>query len=567
VSTVGTVVRSPADGARLLVATLLAALTSLAAVALMGLSAWLISRAAEHPDASALTLAAVGVRALGLGRGVFRYAERLVGHSVTLRVVADLRVSVFQGLVDRPAFGLRSGQLLSAVVSDVDAVQDLLLRCLLPFASAAVVVAVCSTAAGLMLPAAGVVVALGLMTALLLLPALGFAASRADRVRGRHRADYQSAVHEVLLGCADLTVLGQLAVRQDELDRAAAGLAVLERRTALRSALLGGVAAVVQGATVLVLTVVAVRAVAAGVLPRTHLAVLVLGTLAAFEVLAPLADAGTMLSRTWTSVRRVVALVGLPREARPARAHLPRSVTAVEAAYTFPDRAEPSVRGLSVDLRPGRRIAMVGASGSGKSTCLRLLAGQLTASSGAVRCGDVPAADLDEADRARVVVLAEQAAHLFSATVEDNLRLARPDATAEQLRLAVAQAGLLTWLDALPAGLRTPVGAHGAQLSGGERKRLMVARALLSPAPVVLLDEPTEGLDPEAADALVRALVGALGQRSLLLVTHRLVALEAFDEILVLDRGEVVQRGTYDELARTPGAFHELHRQQVLAAV
>jgi ABC-type transport system involved in cytochrome bd biosynthesis fused ATPase/permease subunit len=226
-------------------------------------------------------------------------------------------------------------------------------------------------------------------------------------------------------------------------------------------------------------------------------------------------------------------------------------------------RVAPAVADVGLILTPGARVAVVGPSGAGKTTLLQLLCGQLRPTAGQVLLGGEPVADLDETARAALVVLAEQAAHLFNASVADNLRVGRPGAGEEELEVAVRQAGLGRWVEGLPRGWDSPVGENGARISGGERKRLAVARALVSPARIVLLDEPTEGLDPVAADALVRGLVSSCGSRALVVVTHRLTALEGFDEVLVLDRGRVVQRGPAAELSGRPGLFRDLWTRQV----
>jgi thiol reductant ABC exporter CydC subunit len=549
---------------RLLLGALLAALTYLAAIALMGLSAWLISRAAQHPNASTLALAAVGVRALGLGRAVLRYAERVVGHSVTLEVVADLRVAVFEGLVDHDDAAPDAGGLLSAVVADVDAVQDLLLRCLLPFAAGLLVLAATVTACWLLLPSAGVVLLVGLGSALLLVPALAALVARREAGLTALRAAYQTSLLEIAYASADLLVLGQLPQALSDAERAACALADVERRGSVRAAVVAGIMTLAQGATVVGVAVLGVAATSRGALSPVLLAVLVLVALAAFEPVVPLAAGGAVLARSLGSVRRLAPLV-LVRVSRPV-APAPRGSILVAAGVGVNRSARPVLADVGLILTPGARVAVVGASGAGKSTLLQVLCGQLRPSEGQVLLGGEPVADLDETVRAAQVVLAEQTAHLFTSSVADNLRVGRPDATVADLEHAVTLAGLGDWVAGLPRGWDSPVGERGARISGGERKRLAVARALLSPAPILLLDEPTEGLDPIAADALVRRLVSSSGRRALVVVTHRLTALEGFDEVLVLDRGRVVQRGTADALAARPGPFHDLWARQLPVA-
>lgn len=536
---------------RLLLAAVLSAVTYLASVGLLGVSAWLISRAAEHPVASALTVAAVAVRALGISRGVSRYAERLVGHDAALRTVADLRVDVFAALVRRDGRAPRSGEALSGVVADVDAVQDLWLRCLLPTAAAALVAAASVTAVGLLLPEAGLVLLVGLVAALVVVPLLSAVAARHEDARADARADHQVQVLDVVRGCADLQVHGALAAALADVDTAATRLAASDRRFARDNALVSMAGGLLQGLTVLGVALVALPAVADGRLARVSLAVLVLVALAAFEPVQPLSDAGALLRRTLGAARRLAALLEVP--AGPEPRALPQAgipvLAAKDVTVTYPGATRPALDGVSLSLRPGRRVVLVGASGAGKSTLLKVLSGQLAPHTGTADLLGVPVAEAAGPDLAARVAVAEQDAHLFHASLRDNLLLARPDATDDELRAAAEEAGLAAWVETLPEGWSTTVGERGDQLSGGERRRLAVARALLSPAPVVLLDEPTEGLDPEAADALARRLLAPRGDRGVLLVTHRLSALEQADEVVVLERGRVVRRCAPAQLA------------------
>jgi thiol reductant ABC exporter CydC subunit len=535
---------------RLVLAALLGAVTYLSAVGLLGLAAWLISRAAEHPEASALTVAAVGVRTLGITRGLARYVERIVGHDAALRTVADLRVTVFEALVRREGAAPRNGEVLSGVVADVDAVQDLWLRCVLPLAAAGLVATVSVAAVAWWLPAAGAVLLAGLLGAVVLVPLLAAAASRHEAERADARAAYQVQVLDVVRGCADLQVHGALPAALADAGTAAATLAGADRRSARGGALVSGVAGLLQGLTVLAVALVSLPAVQDGRLARVGLAVVVLVALAAFEPVQPLVDTGTLLRRTVGASRRLDALLdvpaALPTQPMPADAEPVLDAHGLDLRY--PGATRPALDGVDLDLRPGRRVVLLGPSGAGKSTLLRVLSGQLATDAGQVLLAGVPVTEVAGVDLARYVAVAEQDAHLFHTSLRENVLIARPLATDEEVVAAATEAGLAEWVAGLPDGWETTVGERGDQLSGGERRRLAVARALLSPAPLLLLDEPTEGLDPEAADALVRRLLAPRPDRGVLLVTHRLSALEQADEVLVLERGAVVRRCTPAEL-------------------
>jgi ABC-type transport system involved in cytochrome bd biosynthesis fused ATPase/permease subunit len=230
-------------------------------------------------------------------------------------------------------------------------------------------------------------------------------------------------------------------------------------------------------------------------------------------------------------------------------------------------RAEDSLALDSVSLRlePGRSVALVGASGSGKTTLLALLSRNVEPSGGRVTLDGVDIRGYD-GDEVRLQISGLfQDAHVFAATIAANLRLAAPDACDDMLRDASRRAGLLSWIESLPQGWETLLGDDGALMSGGQRKRLLLARALLADRPVLLLDEPTEGLDPALADEVMAGVLAAYGDRALCVATHRLTGLEAFDEIVVLDAGRVVERGTHRELVSRPGFYRALWSAERLA--
>lgn len=545
-------------GGRLLLAGLLAALTTLAGLGLMSTAGWLIARAAEHPEASALTLAAVCVRALGLSRGVLRYAERLVGHDAVLRWVADRRVDVFELLRRQPA-GLRTGDALSALGRDVEGLQDLWLRGVLPWASGTAVAAIAGAAAVVVLPSAGVLLCAGLGVAVLLVPCLALASGATADQLAAARGAHQIEVTDLLHGCADLVMTRGTAGALAAAEASAAELDRLARSTAMRVAVLSGLAVLAQGLTTAGVAWLGWQAVRAGDLTRVWLVVLVLGAYAAFEPAVGLVEAVHAVRsgrRAGQRISRLEGATGLPEDgSRPAPVTAP--VVARGLGLLRPGRPVPALRGVDLEVRTGQSVAVVGGSGAGKTTLLQLLAGLLTPSFGGVWVQGVAADHLTQEGRPQTVVLVEQDAHVFDASLRDNLRLGRPDATDRDLEEALGVVGLTDWFRQLPEGLDTPLGHRGARLSGGQRRRLTVARGLLSPAPLLLLDEPTEGLAPDEADRLVDDVLTAASSRAVVLVTHRLDVLDRVDEVLVLEHGEVRRQGTPDEVRAAPGLVHD----------
>ncbi|MFJ9109443.1 thiol reductant ABC exporter subunit CydD [Streptomyces sp. NPDC102283] len=568
-----------AQRGRLTLALLLGSLAVGSAVGLMAVSGWLISRASEEPPVMYLMMAVTATRAFGIGRAVFRYAERLVSHDAVLKLLAELRVAVYRGLERIAPGGLRTtrrGDLLSRLVADVDALQDYWLRWLLPVGTAVVVGAAAAGFTGWLLPEAGVILAVGLLVAGVGVPLLsGACARRTERQLAPARAALATRVTDLLGATAELTVAGALPARQTRLRAADTLLTRIASRAAAATALGGGLSALVCGLTVVAAATVAVPAVQDGRLSGVALAVVVLTPLAAFEAVTGLPLAVQYRQRVARSAERVFEVLDAPVPVREpeAPAEEPASPFPLEArglSARYPGARHDALTSLDLTLTPGRRIAVVGPSGSGKTTLAQVLLRFLDASSGTYRLGGVEASALDSDTVRRSVGLCAQDAHVFDSTIRENLRLARPGATDAELRDALSRARVLDWALALPEGLDTPVGEHGARLSGGQRQRLALARALLADFPVLVLDEPAEHLDLPTADALTADLLDATRGCATVLITHRLTGLDTVDEVLVLDAGRVVQRGPYAELAAEDGPLRrmlERERETVGAGV
>jgi len=557
--------------ARLTLALLLGSLALGSAVGLMATSGWLISRASQQPPVLYLMVAVTATRAFGIGRAVFRYAERLVSHDAVLRMLADTRVAVYRRLERLAPAGLRTtrrGDLLSRLVTDVDALQDYWLRWLLP-AGAALVVSVGSVGfTAWLLPEAGAVLAAGLLAAGVGVPLVtGAVARRAERRLAPARGVLSTRVTDLLTGTAELTVAGALPTRIAGARRADAVLTRIASRAATATALGDGLTALVTGLTVAGAALAGAQAVADGQLGGVTMAVVVLTPLAAFEAVLGLPLAVQHRQRVRRSAERVYEvldapeLVQEPERPQPAPASpFPLVLKGLAARYSGQRR--DALAGLDLTLEQGRRIAVVGPSGAGKTTLAQVLLRFLDASAGTYTLGGADAYALDGDDVRRLVGLCAQDAHLFDSSVRENLLLARKGASERELRDALARARLLDWADGLPDGLDTLIGEHGARLSGGQRQRLALARALLADFPVLVLDEPAEHLDLPTADALTADLLAATEGRTTLLITHRLAGLDAVDEVIVLAQGRVVQRGVYAELVATEGPLREMAERE-----
>lgn len=557
--------------AELALAAVASALTVGCGVAVLALSGYVIARASEHPPVLALSVAVVGVRAFGVGRGLLRYVERISSHDAAFRALAGLRVAVF-GRLERLLPGMpeaRSGDLASRLVSDVDAAQDLYVRVLLPPAAAVLVGAGAVSAVLALLAPAGAVLAAGLVVAGGLVPWL---ATRLDRSASARTAEARGCLAaqlgDTLQGADDLIANGAVDNALRELDATDAALTAAARRSALASAVSTGATQAAVGATVAAVLLLAVHAAAGGMGP-VPVAVAVLTCLAAFEATAPLVAAAQSVGGVRASGQRLVAVMDAPGTLRATaqEADLPDGPGHVVARglrlrYT-PDGPE-ALCGVDIDLAPGSRVAVVGPSGSGKSTLAQLVMRMRDPDGGILTLDGVPYDQIDDdAVRTRVTgCLAKP--HVFDSNVAENLRLARPGADLSLMREAVRAARLLDWIEALPLGWDTPVGANGSALSGGERQRLALARAILRDPDVLVLDEPTASLDPSARRELTRDLLDATRGRTTLLITHDLDGLDEVDEVIVLDGGRIVEAGPPLELLARGGRFRDMRDRQLV---
>ena len=513
-------------------------------VALPATAGYLISRAAEQPPILSLTTLVVAVRFLALARPLTRYLDRLASHDLALRAIGPVRARVYERIEPHAPAELgafRRGDLLTRMVGDVDALQGLFIRGVGPPVAGLAVGAACVLATALLLPAAGLVLAAGLVAGGVAVPLLAARLARwSARRKATARGELTAELVEVLTGAPELVAYG----REDEVlaraRRADRELARLAGRDALVAGIADAASIAVAGLTTAGVLALAVSAHDAGTLDRVLVATLALLALASFETVVPLPAASRELTGTLAAGSRVLELTAREPTVRdpdhPAaapRAPLAVAFDAVTARY--PGADAPVLTDFDLRLEPGERVALVGPSGAGKTTVTYLLLRFLDPERGRVTLAGSDVRSLRQEDVRRTFALAGQEAHVFDSTIRENLRLARPEATDDELRDALARARLADWVATLPDGLETLVGEDGARLSGGQRQRLVVARALLADAPVLLLDEPTAHLDPPTAEALVRDVLAAADGSSVLLITHRPEGLDLVDRVVTLD--------------------------------
>lgn len=537
---------------------LLGAASVASGVALTATASWLVTRASAEPPVLHLMVAVVGVRLFGLARPVLRYAERLVSHDAALRVLAEQRARVYDRLVPLVpgalgVTGTRRGELLTAVVDDVDAEVDQRLRVRQPRRTAALVAAGTTAVAVLLDPVAGAVVALVCAVAALAAPLARRVAQACETRLVRDRAALSQQVGEVLGDGPHLVHWGAWRAALDRVDAVGRDLAAVGARSA-RGVAAARALPLLTGAGGLLLGAAALGdRFPAG---SATLALLVMLPIALVDAFTPLADAGALGVRTAAARARLDALADRPPAVTPgggspvAAARPGVAVDAVTAGWS----TRPVLRDLDLALRPGEKVAVVGPSGCGKTTLAALLLRFVDPVAGAVRLGGADLREVDPDEVRRAVGLVDDDPHVFATTVAENVRLARPDADDDAVVAALDRAGLGPWVRSLPDGLATFVGEGHADVSGGERARLALARSLLADPPVLVLDEPTAHLDTATAAAVARDVL-APGDRTVLWITHSRTGLDLVDRVVALGtaRGEVARAdmGPRDDVSAT----------------
>jgi ATP-binding cassette, subfamily C, bacterial CydC len=528
---------------RVALAAVLGALTVVFGAGLMATAGYLITRAAEQPAILSLMTAIVVVRFFGIARPLARYFERLASHDLALRVLGRVRVRVYERiepLAPAQLDGYSRGDLLSRMVADVDALQNVYLRGVGPPLVALFAGAVCVGAMAAFLPAAALVLALGLLASGAGVPALvGRLGKRAAGRQAAARGVLATELVELLGAAPELVVYGGDAAALGRLRAADRALVRIGRRDALAAGVGDGVGVLVAGLTVASVLALSVGAHAGGELDRVLIAMLALLALASFEAVQPLSAVARELPATLGAGRRILELIdrepAVADPAEPAPLPSPPFVVALDQVSARYAPGEPLVLdGFSLRLEPGGRVALLGSSGAGKTTVVNLLLRFLDPERGRVTLGGRDLREYRQDDLRRAFAVAGQDAHLFSASIRENVRLARPEASDAAIEYALDRARLWQWVRDLPDGLDTLVGEQGRQLSAGQRQRLVLARAMLTDAPVLVLDEPTAHLDPPNAERLMEDVLSAAGERSVLLITHRPEGLALVDEVVVL---------------------------------
>ncbi len=550
----------------ILLSTALGFLTIGSSIGLMATSAWIISKAALRPSIAVLQVAIVGVRFFGIARGVFRYAERLVSHNTTFRLLAKLRVwfyAALEPLAPARLMQYRSGDLLSRIIADVETLEDFYVRVLAPPLVAIMVAALMTIFMGNFAPELAVTLLIFLLLAGAAAPLLTrWLGRRPGRALVEARAALDMALVDGIQGMADSVAYGAQERQREHIAALSAALIDQQRRMARIDGLQNAL-----GVLLVSLATVAVLIVAIPLVEGVNLASLALATIAAFEAVLPLPGAFQTLESNLAAAGRLMDIV---EDVRPAVSDPPTpspqpdgfDLVVQNLRFRYTPDTPPALDGISFALREGQRLAVVGPSGAGKSTLVNLLLRFWDYSEGQIRLGRHDLRAYHGDDARRLIGVVAQQTHLFNTTIRENLLIANVEASEAQIVTAARQAQIHDFIISLPEGYDTYVGEQGLALSGGERQRIAIARALLKDAPLLILDEATANLDAVTEQAVMAAIHALMAGRTTLIITHRLVGLDAVDEILVLDRGQIVEHGTHADLLARGGLYRRLWEMQ-----
>ena len=555
----------------LILGVVLAIITLLASIGLLTLSGWFLSASAVAGFAGLYSfnymLPAAGVRGTAITRTAGRYFERLVSHDATFRVLQHLRVTTFSKLLPLSPAGLaryRQGELLNRVVADVDTLDHLYLRVISPLVGALVVIVVVTL--GLSLLDVNIALVLGgiMLLTLFLLPPLFY---RAGKPTGenltRLRGEYRQQLTGWLQGQAELTIFGASRRYRAQMENTELNWHEAQRKQSELTALSQALMLLIGGIAVMAMLWLASGGVGGNTQPGPLIALFVFCALAAFEALAPVTGAFQHLGQVVASALRITQITGQQPEVTFSTTlsdvpeHL--ALRLADVSFAYEGQAQPALDHINLTIPAGAHVAVLGRTGCGKSTLLQLLTRAWDPAQGQILFNDTPVSEMSEPALRKTVSMVPQRVHLFSATLRDNLLLAAPGTGDDLLGAMLEKVGLHKLLE--DEGLNSWLGEGGRQLSGGELRRLAIARALLHDAPLMLLDEPTEGLDATTERQILDLLEKEMQGKTVLMVTHRLRGLVDFDQIIVMDNGQIIEQGCHAELLAKQGRYYQFKQR------
>ncbi|HOU43296.1 MAG TPA: thiol reductant ABC exporter subunit CydC, partial [Anaerolineaceae bacterium] len=550
----------------ILISTMTGFSTVAAGVGLLGTSAYLIASAAFHPSIAELSVAVVGVRFLGISRGVFRYLDRLVSHHVNFRLLSILRIWFYDCLkLLAPArlIHYQRGDLLSRAIGDIDTLDQFYVRAVSPVISAIFATVGFSMLVGSWNVRLGWILAAGLSVTSFVLPALVYIFSRGPAKQlVDQRAILSQTMLDTLRGAAEIIVFQQQEEELTQINRVSLQTNRAQVGLAHSQGLSNGMNAVLTQGTVVLMLLVGIPLVRTGELDGIMLAVIVLITMASFEISIPIAQAAQFWESSLQAARRLFEMAdqqpAIIEPVIPVSVPEKPNILIRNLSFQYHGNLPLAADHLNIDIPYGRKIALVGENGSGKTTILNLLMRFWDCQPGEILIDGIPVQEFSPKELRQRIGYVSPGGAIFQTTLRQNLLLANPGALDADLLRVLDSVQLGEWVQTLPDGLDTWLGASGLTISGGQLQRIQLARGLLMDAPIYLLDEPTTHLDVETENRLISLFRSIFQNRSLVWVTHRLVGLDWLDEILVLDNGRVVERGNQHTLLESRGRFYQL---------
>ncbi len=550
---------------------ILAIITLLASIGLLTLSGWFLSASAVVGVTGIYSfnymLPAAGVRGAAITRTAGRYFERLVSHDATFRVLQHLRIYTFSKLLPLSPAGLArygQGELLNRIVADVDTLDHLYLRVISPLVGAFVVIMVVTL--GLSVLDLTLAITLGgiMLLTLFILPPLFYQAGKRTGQNLTHlRGQYRQQLTSWLQGQAELTIFGASVRYRAQMEATELQWHEAQRRQSELTALSQALMLLIGALAVIVMLWMASGGVGGNTQPGALIALFVFCALAAFEALAPVTGAFQHLGQVIASALRITELTEQKPEVTfpdaGSTVSEPITLTLRDVCFSYPGQAQNALDTLSLQAKPGEHVAILGRTGCGKSTLLQLLTRAWNPQHGEILFNDRPISTLSESTLRQSISVVPQRVHLFSATLRDNLLLAAPQASDDALSEILCRVGLEKLLE--DDGLNAWLGEGGRQLSGGELRRLAIARAVLHDAPLMLLDEPTEGLDATTESQMLELISDVMRDKTVLMVTHRLRGLSRFNQIIVMDNGHIIEQGNHADLLARQERYYQFKQR------
>lgn len=534
---------------------------------LLFVSGYLISKSALMPvNIMVVYVPIVAVRAFSIAQAVFTYVEKLVSHDLVLRILEKMRTKLYH-IVEPQALFLSSryqtGDLLGVLSDDIEHLQDFYIRTIFPSLLGLVMYTVIVIVLGLFNWPFAIMMALMLGVIVFLVPLISLFVARKNHTSlKKHRSKLYQLLTDAIFGLTDWQASGRtnefLTATADQDHKIIQTERKIQRWHYIRDAIIQ----LFIGLAVIAMLIWASLESGRGTISPTVIAAFTLMIFSITDALAPLSDAVEHVPTYIDSIARIkrVENTELPLNYSVNDEWIDQDVTTLEVdnlSYHYPNSSKMVLNNFSLHIPPGKKIAILGRSGTGKSTLLKLLAGGLTPLEGTIK---VNGKTMHSGLLSKAISVLNQKPHLFSTSIANNIRIGRPDATDEDIRIAADQAQLGPLIDSLPEGINTQMQEMGNRFSGGERQRIAFARVLLQNTPIILVDEATIGLDPRTERELIQTMLTATKDKTVIWVTHHLAGVEQMDEVIFLNEGKITMRGSHTDLLQTNGHYQRLYQ-------